>query len=379
VFERLRAWTGGHTWLAAPVAAALFVVIETWPTGILLALAGGVWLFARKREDFWAKPLASLAGPIALGLGVLTFLLLVLNLTKGSLRPEHVVALQDRAASVHFGIKRWTSLSWTELAMLSGWLLAMGAALSERLFSHVLTAKKWIGRAATMSATVGSFVLSAQIPASQLITEAVEDVRTDVRVAESRYEFDLKQQAHDRATLAAANAIAADLPKLSPAEIEQLAAMMSALQHDRTRWTAYEFRAAVFGMGVTDAQSALSPLMFQSRKGWDQLMFATHGLDETKQVGGHAERVFTNTLNGLTDATSAADLQAKRQSIRGALERHRAGARGRRGAAIGLDQGGTDTQATTATDCRPIRPRRSRPRAQAERDSLKFGTDVICS
>jgi hypothetical protein len=173
-------------WIAlANVDKVKELLTDTAPELFLATAATVVWLIVRRRQNIICKVTGSLLGPVAVGLALLTLLLIVLNAGRLTASYEMVASAEEFLIALRLAISDAASVSLPALIGTIGALIALSAVVPNlRGVTTFVNVKKRVGQLGAVLMVITSFTLFAYVPGARALDEHYGEMmyRFDVSV-----------------------------------------------------------------------------------------------------------------------------------------------------------------------------------------------------
>jgi hypothetical protein len=219
--KNLESCLGCGVILLGVIVVANFEKVEslfahTAPELILAILATVAWFILRHRENFVCKAAASLLGPVAVGLALLTLLLMVLNGGRLTASYGMVASAEGFLIALRLAISDAVTVSLPAFIGAIGALIALSAVVPNlRGVTTFVNVKKRVGQLGAVLAVITSFTLFAYVPGGPALDAHYDEMMT-------RFDASLRHERTALARIAAAKTLSHDLGKASPARRKQI-------------------------------------------------------------------------------------------------------------------------------------------------------------
>jgi hypothetical protein len=189
----------------------------------LAILASVAWLILRDRKNFICKAAASLLGPVAVGLALLTLLLMVLNAGNLTASYEMVASVEEFLIALRLAVSDAVSVSLPAFIGTIGALIALSAVVPNlRGVTTFVNVKKRVGQLCAVMTAISSFTLFAYVPGGSPLQEHYEELMI-------RFDASLRSEETALAREAAARTLANELGKARSGKRQQIRVALAQL------------------------------------------------------------------------------------------------------------------------------------------------------
>jgi len=157
----------GLVTLAGAFAVYFFVV--TWPISLLLVACILGWWLTRRQESPWGKVAGETLAPVAVGLGLVSILLFVLNTFKFTLDPAWLRTSEMALIKARMELRGWTSLKLPVfVAVIALLMVATYAFPKFRLVTRFFWLQKVASNTLLVLMTITTFTFFSQVPLERI-------------------------------------------------------------------------------------------------------------------------------------------------------------------------------------------------------------------
>ena len=188
-----------------------------WPISPVLIAAVAGWWYSRTRADPWARASASLLGSAAIGLGILSAALFVVNLNlllfsfdlvSFIISPQWILKIESFARATRDLLERWHGLGvWTFPAAMATLIVLSRLVPRFNLIRRLISLRKLVSGGLVALMVLTSFTFFGHSSFDGVAADAILEVKTQLRPT---WETDAKDLAAETLRIAVQHLDAAD-------------------------------------------------------------------------------------------------------------------------------------------------------------------------
>jgi len=204
--------------------ATLFFVVVAWPVSPMLVACALGWWLARRRESPWRKVTRDMLLPVMVGLAALSVMLFVLNLSKLTLDPARLRAVEMFLVHLRMKLRGWTSLKWPFFVAIVAALTAITYFFPKlRLVTRFFWVQSAVSKILLVLMTLTTFTFFSQVPLESMA--AAEHERTV-----QRYHILLRQESDAVAQYLSYETVERAIPTLNEADKKSFQLMFRGIE-----------------------------------------------------------------------------------------------------------------------------------------------------